>query len=105
MLGYDSKLFSKVIPSLLLQQRKCADVLQQAIHPPRLLEFMARRALFSLLSIVLTLSLQTARAQGMDLTESQREKLATLRARKVAWRQLVRSVESVLRGGSVPEHA
>ena len=63
MLGYDSKLFSKVIPSLLLQQRKCADVLQQAIHPPRLLEFMARRALFSLLSIVLTLSLQTARAQ------------------------------------------
>lgn len=31
--------------------------------------------------------------------------LATLRTRKVAWRQLVRSVESVLRGGSVPEHA
>ena len=63
MLDYDSKLFSKVIPSLLLQQRKCADVLQQAIHPPRLLEFMARLALFILLSIALTLSLQPAYAQ------------------------------------------
>lgn len=31
--------------------------------------------------------------------------LTTLRHRTVAWRELVRSMESVLRGGSVPEHA
>jgi PadR family transcriptional regulator, regulatory protein PadR len=31
--------------------------------------------------------------------------VATLSSRKVAWRELVRSVESVLRGGSVAEHA
>ena len=36
---------------------------KQFTPPPRLLEFMARLALFSLLSIVLTLSLTPARAQ------------------------------------------